>query len=92
MSEQRPAYGRTEKKIHFRIIELPEYQVLLTKDFDEESEESTPLLVISFFHEGMKLDLKLGYSDESKIDKLIETFTSEDAQTLIDNTLEQFKE
>ena len=60
------------KKTHFRIIELPTYQVLLTKDFDNEQDESEFLLVISFFFDVVKADLKLNYSDEEKRDNIFD--------------------
>ena len=79
------------KQVNFRIIELPTHQVLLTKDFDDD-EESKPLLTITFFLEGVKVNQKLGYDDEAKRDKIFNDFTDEQAQTMLDNTLAMFNE
>lgn len=65
------------KEVNFRIIELPTHQVLLTKDFDDD-EESKPLLTITFFLEGVKINQKLGYDEE--------------AQKTLDNVLAMFNE
>lgn len=73
------------KEINFRIIELSEHQVLLMKDFDEE-EDDKPLLVITFFLDGVKLNLKLGYDTDSRRDDAFLSFTEEQAASFI-NTL-----
>jgi len=70
---------------------LPTHQVLLTKDFDED-EESSPLLTVTFFLEGVKVRQKLGYLNEEKRDKIFVDFTDKQAQTMLDNTLAMFNE
>ena len=79
------------KQVNFRIIELPTHQVLLTKDFDDD-EESKPLLTITFFLEGVKVNQKLGYYDEAKRDEMFEKVTDEQAQKTLDNALAMFND
>ena len=52
------------KKVHFRIIELPTHQVLLQKDFDNESDDDTYLIIISFFVDNAKATHKYTYEKE----------------------------
>lgn len=79
------------KQVNFRIIELPTHQVLLTKDFDDD-EESKPLLTITFFLEGIKVNQKLGYYDEAKRDEMFDKVTDEQVQKTLDNALAMFNE
>jgi hypothetical protein len=79
------------KEVNFRIIELPTHQVLLTKDFDDD-EESIPLLTITFFLEGVKVDQKLGYYDEAKRDEMFDKVTAEQVQKTLDNALSMFND
>lgn len=79
------------KQVNFRIIELPTHQVLLTKDFDDD-EESKPLLTITFFLEGIKVNQKLGYDDEAKRDEMFEKVNDEQVQKTLDNALAMFNE
>ena len=73
------------KTIHFRIIELPNYQVLLTKDFDNEQDDASFLAVISFFLENVKVELKLNYKTEEKRDNIFDSITAEQVQKTVDN-------
>ena len=79
------------KEVNFRIIELPTHQVLLTKDFDDD-EESKPLLTITFFLEGVKVNQKLGYDEEAKRDEMFDKVTKEQVQKTLDNALAMFNE
>lgn len=79
------------KQVNFRIIELPTHQVLLTKDFDDD-EESKPLLTITFFLEGVKVNQKLGYDDEAKRDEMFDKVTDEQVQKTLNNALAMFNE
>lgn len=79
------------KETKFRILELPTHQVLLTKDFGD-GEESSPLLVVTFFFEDTaKINQKLTYSDEEKRDRIFDEFTQETAQSMVDSITEMFK-
>lgn len=71
------------REINFRIIELPERQVLLTKDFDEDE----IILSVSFFLGGVKAVMSLGYESEDSRDKLFNDFTEEMAQDFVNNYL-----
>lgn len=75
------------KTIHFRIIELSKYQVLITKDFDNEQDDAEFLVVISFFLNGLKADLKLNYSSEEKRDNIFDNISSEQVQRTVDNSI-----
>ena len=74
------------KQINFRIIELPEYQVLLTKDFENEGEREL-ILSITFFLDGVKAIMSLGYESEEKRDRLFNDFSEEMAQDFINKAL-----
>lgn len=78
------------KEIKFRIIELPTHQVLLTKDFDDE--DSTLLIVVTFFLDGMKANLKLGYDSEEKRNEMFSSITEKKAQEFLDSIKEQFED
>ena len=75
------------KNLHFRIIELPLHQVLLTKDFDNDQSDAEFLVVISFFVENMKVDLKLNYSSEEKRDNIFNSISPEQVQKTVDNAV-----
>jgi len=74
------------KEINFRIIELLTHQVLIQKDWDED-EDSSPLVVVTFYIDGVKVSQKLGYTDEKSRDKVFETFTDLQVQTMLSNIL-----
>lgn len=75
------------KEIKFKIIELAEYQVLLTKDFDNESDEDIYMIVISFFIDGIKVTHKYHYEKEKNRDDMFLLITDEHVQSLIDNAI-----
>jgi len=77
-----------KKEINFRIIELPTHQVLLSKDFDNEEEDSKPLLVITIFCDCVKFNNKLGYEDEEKRNDVFDKFTEKQAEAFLKGVLE----
>lgn len=77
------------KEVKFRIIELPTHQILLTKDFDNENDDASLLLVITLFLDGVKADLKLNYKDEEKRDRIFLEMTEDKAQGFLDNIMAQ---
>jgi hypothetical protein len=78
------------KEVKFKIIELQTHQILFTKDFDNEREdESSCLMVVTFFLEGVKLDLKLSYDSEQKRDKMFDEFDEIKSQNLLDKMIAQ---
>lgn len=79
------------KKVHFRIIELPTHQVLLQKDFDNESDDDTYLIIISFFVDNAKATHKYTYEKEKNRDYMFEKITSEHVQSLVDSAIIMFK-
>lgn len=79
------------KKVHFRIIELPTHQVLLQKDFDNEGDEDTYLISVSFFVDDAKATHKYTYEKETNRDDMFELIDSKHVQSLVDNALIMFK-
>ena len=71
------------KEVHFRIIELPTHQVLLTK-YSERGENVTPLIVITLFLNGIEMNIELKYADKRKRDKTFREFTKKKAQLILD--------
>lgn len=79
-----------KKKVYFRIIELDNSQMLLQKSYDEEEEK--PTLIVSFHVEGCYVTQTHGYNEESKRDKMFNTYTDVQAQSMFDSTLKLLKE
>lgn len=77
------------KNVNFRIIELPTHQILLTKDFDNDS-ENTPLLTVTLFLEGVKVFQKFSYHSEEARNDNFYSFTDENAQSILNSVLEMF--
>jgi predicted RNase H-related nuclease YkuK (DUF458 family) len=73
------------KTIHFRIIELTDYQVLITKDFDNEQDDAPFVTVISFFLENIKVDLKLNYKSEETRNSIFDNISEEQVQQSVNN-------
>lgn len=79
------------KKVHFRIIELPTHQVLIQKDFDNEADDDTYLITISFFVDDAKATHKYTYEKEQNRDDMFEKITLEHVQLLVDTSIIMFK-
>lgn len=77
-------------EIRFKIINLKTHQILLTKDFDED-EDSTPILTIVLFLEGVKVIQKLSFKNENDLDNAFEIFTNKDAQEMLDGIINLIK-
>ena len=73
------------KKINFRIIELPTYQVLLSKDFDEDDE--SPVLSMTVIVDGISISQNHSYSDEATRDNVFDTFSDESAQLVVNGII-----
>jgi len=58
------------KEIYFRIVELPTHQLLVEKDFDNESDEDNFLVSVTFHNKGVKVKNSYGYSDEDLRDTM----------------------
>jgi len=78
------------KNVNFRIIELPDYQVLLTKDFDNEGEEDKAQLVVTFFLDGVKINQSFGFDSEQVRDEQFYKFSDKGAQQMVDRYLQFF--
>lgn len=75
------------KKINYRIIELPNYQFLLKKNYNPNNKKVSELM-IDFFINEVNFTITLGFPTESKRDEMFNKFTNDDAETLIFNTKE----
>ena len=73
------------KEIKFRIIELEDYQVLLTKDFDSNEGNRDSILVVTVFFNGVKIKATISFSDDKKRDEYFIEFSDKKAQIFIDN-------
>lgn len=78
-----------EKQTHFRIIELPTHQVLITKDFDND-EDNTPLLVITLFIDNCRAEIKMGFDNEKKRNEAFINYSEKSAKTLLKTALNGF--
>jgi hypothetical protein len=76
------------KEVNFKLIELPTHQVLLMKHFDNENVDIC-LVVITFFIEGIKLDMKIGYDSEQNRNKMFDEFGEINAQKMVDKMIAQ---
>ncbi len=79
-----------KKDINFRLIELTDYQFLLSKNYDDD-EKNPYLLVMEFFISEVRIKLTLGFFSEEHRDENFRDFTNEQAQETIDNASESFK-
>lgn len=77
------------KEIKFRIVELKTIQVLITKDFDNETDDL--LITLTFFLDGIKVDMKLGYEVEAVRDEMFLSIDDEKIKILVDNARKSFE-
>ena len=75
------------KEINFRIIELPTHQVLLQKDFDNDDNDETELMVITFYLDGIKVKHSYGYENLKTRDRIFNTVKESQVQKLIDDAI-----
>lgn len=75
------------KQINFRIVELENYQVLISKDFDSENDNEPLLINIVFFIDNIKITQGLAYTDEVIRDNMFLQITEAQIQNTVDNAL-----
>ena len=75
------------KAPHFRIIELAKHQVLIQKDFDNDDNDESDLMVITFYLDGIKVKNSYGYDNSETRDKVFNEVTEKQLQSLIDNAV-----
>lgn len=73
------------KEIRFKIIELPDYQVLVMKEWDDDDE---PRLSFVFFLEGIKVTQSLGFKTEEALQAAFDKTDAEGAKIMVDMVLE----
>lgn len=76
-----------DKKIYFKIIELPGYQVLISKEQDED----VHTLNVTFHMDDVKLIYKLGFGEED-VNKHFDKFDEDMAQKFIRTGIETLGE
>lgn len=76
------------KEINFRLIELPLYQFLAEKSWDEEENFT---IVLSFFYKEVKITQTLAYHNEKDRDEQWICITSDRAQDIVDKTIKLLK-
>ena len=69
--------------IYFKIFDLPSHQVLLTKDTYEDEYQ----MIISFFIEGARIDMKYGYKNEKKRDEMFDIVNEEYLNELVNHIM-----
>lgn len=79
------------KKVDFKIIELPERQVLVAKDWEDEEDGTVPAIKVSMFINGTKCTQTLGYADEEERDKAFAEISEEAASKLEQMNKEVFE-
>jgi len=77
------------RKTYFRIVLLPENQVLIEKDFD--SEEEKEVIVISYHIEGVKIKQTFGYDTEEQRDEIFDSISIEQIKDIVESSLKMFK-
>jgi len=80
-----------KREIYFKIFDLKDRQVLVMRDFDNEETPSKPLMVISFFEKGLKLNIKIGFEKEKDRNKSFNDLNEKNVQGIIANVLKEFK-
>lgn len=73
------------KQTRYRIIELPEYQILLKKDYDEEDDKET--FSMSVYIDGITASNSYGYDTEEERNEWFEKVTDSQAQVFVDNII-----
>jgi hypothetical protein len=76
------------KEIVFKLIELPLYQFLAEKSWDEEENYT---IVLTFYLKGLKCTQTLAYHKEEDRDEQWLTLTADYAQMIIDKTTKLLK-
>jgi hypothetical protein len=75
------------KEINFRIIELPTHQVLIQKDFNNDDNDESNLMIITFFLDGIKIKHHYGYDYEYTRDEAFDKVSNQNAQKLVDDAI-----
>ena len=74
------------KEINFRIVELSERQVLISKDFNDDEE---PQLSLTFFIGGNKITQTLTFDNELNRDTLFNEVSDDEVRNLMSNNIFQ---
>lgn len=74
----------------FRIIELEQHQVLLAKDFDNESEPDNDLIIMTFHIDGIKCSQTFAYSNSEIRDRMFLEITDLQVEKTVENALKMF--
>lgn len=77
-----------KKEIIFKIIELEDYQVLVSKTSSEDEKE--PQIKLSFTYDDMMIDAKIDVKTEENQNKIFDNYNEKMAQEFINNVINQF--
>lgn len=80
------------KEIYFKIIDLPEHQILIEKDFDNEEDEGSFLVTITFYVDDVKIKNSYGYSDKDLRDITFNSISIDQVSKLLEKHIEMFKQ
>lgn len=78
------------KEINFKIIDLPTHQILIQKDFENEEKEDLLFCAITFFFDGIKINIRLNYNTEEERNQYFDQFNEEEAQQILNNIKAEF--
>lgn len=68
-------------KKNFKLFDLHnDSQLLVTRDYNNEDEH--PCITISFFVDGAKVEMGIGYQKEASRDKAFDAYEQDDAETM----------
>lgn len=79
-----------KKEINYRLIELPDYQYLISKDYND-NEKNPFLLITEFYFEGIQIKKTLGFFSEEHRDECFRDFTESQAIRDINDCSELMK-
>ena len=79
------------KETFFKIFELENHQVLIQKDFDNESDDNSDLILIVFYVNGVKCQQTLGYETAEKRDEIFDKITESQVLVTVNNAIKMFE-
>lgn len=76
-----------------KIFDLPEYQVVVAKDFsDQEDDECEGQIIATTFIDGVKVEMKYGYRDIENRDRDFDDYDAVGAERFVQSMINAFNE
>lgn len=72
------------KEIFAKIFELEDFQVLITKQFENEEDETEYHVVQTTMVTGVEFNMSLVYTDRDKANEIFNTYSENDARAFIE--------